>query len=286
MSELSPAPDAPPRRSGPIGFAGLAGLVLAGLALPSVAAAHSPLDVLGGADGIPALLSAVLLGLMWLAYVLGSITRRGGVKPRRREALALHCGMLVAALALFGPFDDWAKTSSAMHMTQHMLLMVVIPPLWVLARPLPQWRAATGDLGKVLWEPLLRATRYPLAAALVHGAMIWVWHAPGPYMVAVENVWWHLLEHVCFLLSGWVFWWAVLRGSSLNTGKALMALLLTLMHTGLLGALLTFATAPIYDEARSLADQQLAGLIMWVPGGIAYLAAISWIGYRWLVHHT
>ncbi|MCH8543577.1 MAG: cytochrome c oxidase assembly protein [Alcanivorax sp.] len=261
-------------------------LGLALLSLNRPAAAHSPLDVLGGADGIPALLSAIMLGLMWVAYLLGSLVGSRRVVPRRREALAFHSGVLVAALALFGPFDDWAKTSSAMHMTQHMLLMVVIPPLWVLGRPLPQWRAATGDLGRPLWQPLLRATRYPLAAALVHGAMIWIWHAPGPYMVAVENVWWHLLEHLCFLLSGWLFWWAVLRGSSLNTGKALVALLLTLMHTGLLGALLTFAGTPIYDEARSLADQQLAGLIMWVPGGIAYLVAISWIGYRWLVRHT
>lgn len=258
------------------------GAGITSLTLPLPALAHSPLDVLGGPDGIPALLSAIALAMLWILYIVGA--RR--LPPGRRSALYLHAGMLIAALALFGPFDDWAKTSSAMHMTQHMLLMVVIPPLWVLARPLPQWRAASGDLARPLWQPMLRLARYPMLTALIHGAMIWVWHAPGPYMIAVENVWWHLLEHLCFLLSGWLFWWSVLRGSAASTGKAMVALLLTLMHTGLLGALLTFARAPIYDEARSLADQQLAGLIMWVPGGIAYILAISWLGYGWLRRHT
>jgi putative membrane protein len=100
-------------------------------------------------------------------------------------------------------------------------------------------------------------------------------------MLAVNNPWWHALEHACFLLSAGLFWWAVLRASRTRMPWALLALLLTLMHTGFLGAILTFAQSPIYGEARSLEDQQLAGLIMWVLGGIPYLLASAWLGWRW-----
>jgi putative membrane protein len=165
---------------------------------------------------------------------------------------------------------------------QHMLLIAVIAPLWVFARPLPQWRAALGERARWLWLWPLNAARLPLTMAMVHGVVIWVWHAPRLYMVAVENPWWHVVEHACFLFSAGLFWWAVLTPSAPNRGRAMLALLLTLMHTGLLGALLTFARTPLYREAIDLHDQQLAGLIMWVPGGAIYLVAAAWCAHLWM----
>lgn len=255
--------------------AALAGPLLAGLAPP--AAAHGLLEELSTAR-LPLWLAAALSLAAWLAYLAGARRVRTGL----REQACFHVAMALLAFAVFGPLDDWAERSASLHMTQHMLFMVVIAPLWVLARPLPQWRACLGNAPQPLWRALLRATRYPTATALLHGAVIWVWHTPRLYRLALENLWWHSVEHACFLLTAWLFWWSALRASPRRRPQALMAVLLTLMHTGLLGALLTFGNRPFYGPERALADQQLAGLIMWVPGGLAYLAGGAWVGWRWL----
>jgi cytochrome c oxidase assembly factor CtaG len=168
-------------------------------------------------------------------------------------------------------------------MVQHMLLMVVVAPLLVLARPLPQWRAVLGARADALWRPLHRFSRHPMACALLHAAAIWFWHAPGPYVAALASPLWHVVEHACFLFSGWLFWWSVLRPGRTGALPAAGALLFTVMHTGLLGALLAFSRAPLYSDAPSaLADQQLAGLVMWVPGGLVYLLVAVWAAARWL----
>ena len=227
---------------------------------------------------LPLLLSALLLGTAWLLYSLGA--RR--VRPHGLEALWLHLAMLIAVLAVFGPLDDWAETSTSWHMFQHMLFILVIAPLWALARPLPQWRAVCGPLLQPLWRGILRSGRSPVALAMLHGALIWIWHTPSLYILALENLWWHMLEHASFLFSAWLFWWSCLRAPPRQVPQALLAILLTLMHTGLLGALLTFGTSSFYGAERDLANQQLAGLLMWVPGGLVYLAAAAWITWRWL----
>lgn len=230
-------------------------------------------------DTIPWVLSLLLFSAAWLAYGVGAMRRR----PTAGRRLAFHGGMLITGLALFGPFDDWAERSTAMHMVQHMLLMVVVAPLLVVARPLPQWRSVVGRRLDGGFRAVLRLTQYPVACALLHAVAIWGWHAPVTYLAALANPWWHALEHACFLFTAWLFWWSVMRASSRDGLKAGSALLFTLMHTGLLGALLVFAGEPLYrSESTSLEDQQLAGLVMWVPGGGAYLVAAAWAAWRWL----
>lgn len=166
-------------------------------------------------------------------------------------------------------------------MVQHMLMMVVIAPLWVMARPLPQWYALSARIGRLVFAPLFALAAYPMVATAIHGAIIWLWHTPSLYVLALENLWWHFFEHLCFLLTAGVFWWAVLRCQERNTGRALLALLVTLMHTGFLGALLTFSQRSWYGADRVLEHQQLAGLLMWVLGAIPYLGAAFFLGWRW-----
>ncbi len=238
--------------------------------------AHNPITSRGEGQ-IAALLSLLALITFWIFYLLGVKQKR----PARYQIFLFHLAAIMCGLAVLGPLDDWAKTSSAAHMTQHMLLMVVIAPLWVMSKPLAQIIAGSGRLWAWLWRPMLLLTRYPLTTAYIHGAIIWFWHMPYFYMLAVENVWWHALEHLFFLITAGLFWWAVLKGSRQNTAWALLAILFTLMHTGFLGALLTFASVPLYGEARNLNDQQLAGLIMWVVGAVPYLAAATWVGNKW-----
>jgi len=241
---------------------------------------HNPLT--GSTDERAAgIASAALLVLLWFFYWRGS--RR--VQPRWQHRLLFHSTFVLCALTVLGPLDDWAKTSTAAHMTQHMLLIVVIAPLWVLSRPLAAIRSGGGQLmsssWRWLWKPFLRIADRPMTAAYLHGFMIWFWHMPYFYMLAVDNPWWHTLEHACFLATACLFWLAVFTGSRRRLPWALIALLFTLMHTGFLGAILTFAGNPLYGEARSLQDQQLAGLIMWITAAIPYLLAAAWVGNRW-----
>lgn len=246
------------------------------LAFAPPALAHNPVTSTGQ-EQFAAIVGVALLGLFWGAYLVGSRRR----PPPRMHAGLFHATAVVCAVALFGPLDDWAKTSTAAHMVQHMLLMVVVAPLWVLSQPLQQLSASAGRLFSSLWCLLLPLVQRPMTAAYLHAAAIWFWHTPRFYMVAVEDPWWHAAEHACFLFSAGFFWWAVLKSGARRAPWALLAVLFTLMHTGILGAILTFADAPMYGEARDLGDQQLAGLIMWVVGGVPYLLASGWIAHRW-----
>lgn len=246
---------------------------------PATAFAHDAGAAGDALSQAPVQLAQIVFALSWLGYAGGALRRA----PRRGPRVAFHAAMVIGGLALFGPLDAWAERNVAWHMVQHMLLIAIVAPLLVLARPLPQWRALLGPRADALWRPLHRLSRRPLACALLHAAALWLWHAPGPYIAAVQTSLWHVLEHACFLASGWLFWGSVLRPGRTGMLPAAGALLFTAMHTGLLGALLTFAKAPLYSAGpTALQEQQLAGLVMWVPGGLAYLLAMMWVAWRWL----
>ncbi len=241
-----------------------------------LAAGHSPLS----AD-LETRMAAAVSGLLMLAlcalYASGALRKR----PGWQRGMAFALSMLLAFYAVLGPLDHWAEHSSAWHMVQHMLFMVVIAPLFVLARPLPQLVAAGGKAVIRCWSPLLVVASRPLLAAYLHGLVVWFWHVPRFYNLALAHPWWHVIEHASFLLTAGLFWWAVLKSGVRKVHWVLFALLFTLVHTGFLGAMLTFAQQPLYAEGRSLADQQLAGLVMWVLGAVPYLLASAWVGYRW-----
>jgi putative membrane protein len=237
------------------------------------AQAHGLIEETGNAR-LPVIASGLLLVALWLAYCIGA--RR--MRPATSRWLTFHGASLIAALITFGPLQPWLGSGSAAHMIQHLLIMAVIAPLYALARPLPQWLAAMGRTGRWLFRPLLYLSRHPIWAGGLQGAAIWFWHAPKFYNLALANPGWHFAEHAGFALSAGIFWWSVLGRHS---ATALPALLFTFMHMGMLGALLTFAQTPLYDDRLDLQDQQLAGLIMWVPGGLPYLIAGAWCGLRW-----
>lgn len=246
------------------------------LLLSETAFAHDPVTS-SGQERWAALTSVLTLIAFWALYLTGSLHNR----PKLSYALLFHFGLVLCALAVLGPLDEWAETNEAAHMTQHMLFMTIIAPIWVIARPLPQLLAGPGQAVAPLWNSMMRLTQYPMLCAYIHGFLIWFWHVPYFYVLALDNPWWHIIEHACFIISAGLFWWAVLKSSRARAPWALLAVLLTLMHTGFLGALLTFAGEPFYGENRTLADQQLAGLIMWVAGGVPYILASLWIGSRW-----
>ena len=173
-------------------------------------------------------------------------------------------------------------------MIQHELLMVVAAPLIVLGRPLEAWTWALSGSARRFFAAaakttVLRTIGYvttlSLGAWVLHALALWLWHLPILFRAALLNPVVHILQHGCFFGSALAYWWTVVGGRARNpTGTSIASLFTTMLHTSALGALLTFAPSPWYvtDGARAfglsaLEDQQLGGLIMWVPGGMAYM---------------
>jgi putative membrane protein len=183
------------------------------------------------------------------------------------QVASFAAGMLVLAAAALAPFDAllWS------HMVQHELLMVVAAPLLVFGRPMVAFaRIVPVRLPKALGEPLV--------AWALHALAVCAWHLPTLFVAATASETLHFAQHASFLASALLFWWMVFARRDLG---ALMALFGTMLYTGALGALMTFARAPWY-AGDALADQTLAGLVMWIPAGLAYPAAALYIGSRWL----
>jgi cytochrome c oxidase assembly factor CtaG len=186
----------------------------------------------------------------------------------RRHVAAFTAGWLALAVALLSPLEGQALESFSLHMIQHELLMIAAPPLIILGRPYAALAATLAPAALRLAAAPLRVP--PLAALLLHAAALWVWHVPRLFDAALESDAVHAAQHASFFFSALLFWWAVFR--RVRTGIALLYILVTMIHAGALAALLTFAPAPLY-ALTELGEQQLGGLVMWVPAGYAMLAA-------------
>jgi putative membrane protein len=228
------------------------------------------------------------LAVSALLYWRGAASSRGASGQRRA---AFWSGWLVLLIALVSPVHAMGEVLFSAHMVQHELMMVVAGPLIIASRPLgamvwglpPGWRRGTGAAAKLapvqtLWGFCTR----PLHASWLHFAALWIWHIPVLFQGAVENVWLHGLQHISFLGSALLFWWALMRAAEhrRHAGEAALYLFTTMVHTGMLGALLTFSTRvwyPVYGEKAAawglsaIEDQQLGGLIMTVPPIAVYL---------------
>lgn len=275
---------------------------LLALAVPAAALAHGDHDH-GEPPGwtwdpwitVPLLLSAVLFGLGWRRLY----ARSAGGRPRLKRRLWLFAaGWVTLAGALVSPLHEAGERSFTAHMIEHELLMLLAAPLVVLAEPLSAmlWAfpaAARRILGRISAS---RAVSVPFAwatgavvATLLQAAVLWIWHMPSLFDVALASEGWHATQHLCFIVSALLFWTAMLgrrgAGASALGDRALAAfcLLVTSFVTGALGALMAFSDSPWYAGYARLAlapfgmtpaeDQQVAGLVMWVPGGLVHLVA-------------
>ena len=216
------------------------------------------------------------------------------------QAGAFTLGWIVLLGALVSPLHEYGEHLFYAHMIEHELLMAVAAPLLALSRPLgvflsalpKPWRqvlisAAHSSGVAAMW----RFAMSPLNATLLHAIAIWVWHIPVLLDGTLVNESLHRLQHISFLGTALIFWWAIVRRPVRDYGLGALHVFATMVHTGLLGALLTLAPRVLYVRQTAdaplfgltpLDDQQLAGLIMWVPGGALYLLAGLILAALWL----
>ncbi len=265
----------------------------------------APHDLWQSWNGDPLLILALISLLLIYTRGLYALWRSAdiGRGVSRWQVGCFAGGLLALGLALLSPIDAVGSALFAVHMAQHLLLMDVAAPLlllgmppllalWILPqpwrRPLAQWwQRRTGVRKLCQW-----GTK-PLVVWSVYGGTLWLWHAPRFYEAALHNETIHRFEHFTFLATASLFWWIMLyrRQSGLRIEVALLLLFTTALHSGLLGALLTFASRPLYPHylptaplwgLTALTDQQLAGTIMWIPVGFLYLVTFVLLLGQWL----
>lgn len=246
----------------------------------------------------------IVTPLVIIALLYGRGQRKLGHRSCRgqrrlaRSSLSFWSGWSVLTFALVSPLHELGEKLFSMHMIEHELIMALAAPLMVLSRPLALmlWglpQTARALCAKVVGSRPLRSTWSRLTggtlATFLHGVAIWAWHAPPLFDAAVTNIGLHRLQHLSFFLSALIFWWAVLWTA--NRGMAVWHLFVTMMHMSLLGALITLAPDVRYQFATRdasawgmtpLEDQQIAGLIMWVPAGIVYAGAALALMALWI----
>jgi putative membrane protein len=282
-------------------------VLVAGLMVPLRSAAHA-------VDGVHHWWTLdpwvwVPLSLFCALYVKGIFSIRNQRRTIGRtsgvvQARALFCfgaGAAALFIALIWPLDALGEISFAAHMAQHMVLIAIAAPLLVAARTaVPVAVALSGVWPHTfVWfaqvRKMSRIALRPNLAFSIHAVIIWLWHAPLLFDAALRWQWLHIIEHISFLASGMLFWAALRQaGRSGGDGWGVAALwtLATLIHTGILGALITFAPRLIYSSYGAgngialtpMEDQQLAGLIMWIPGGLCYLIVGIGFAAAWLRH--
>ena len=210
-------------------------------------------------------------------------------------------GVAAMFLALVSPLDVLSdEYLFSAHMAQHLILILFVPPLLIagLSRAFVRSILAAPALARV--ERILSrpALAWPLAAAA-----LWIWHWPVLYNAALASEDVHILEHLCFLVTATIFWWPIfapVAEARMAPMAAIVYLATASVSNSVLAILLTFAAPGLYPAythpADSLgilpmirdgwgltpaADQQLGGLLMWVPGGLVFLAAIIFVLARW-----
>jgi putative membrane protein len=278
-------------------------LLAAGPALAHGAGHDRP----GGAGWTPDAAIAIPLLALAVFYAIGAwrLRRRSGLGrgERAKGARLFAAGWLVLALALLSPLHSGGERSFTLHMIEHELIMLAAAWLLAASRPLPVllWalpqaiRGKAGSLGNRPWLAIpWRFLTDPVVATVVQAVILVAWHLPGLFDRALAGPGWHAAQHISFLGSALLFWWAMANGRSGRHGFGLSALCLfaTSLVGGMLGALMSFSASPWYSAYAAMGmtplgmspaeDQHLAGLLMWIPGGLVHAGAALYFLYKWL----
>jgi cytochrome c oxidase assembly factor CtaG len=249
------------------------------------------------------------IGLLVTAgvYLRGWLIVRSRDRQRWRggHLAAFLCGLAAIYLALASPLEPFAALLLQVHMVQHLLLAMVAPPLLWLGAPLfPLLRGLPRPV-RVYWarpvlsapplRRLLGSLTHPLTALPLFIATTWLWHIPPLYDLALRSGTWHWLQHICFVGAALLFWYPVVRPypsrPRWSVWLLLPHLILADLSNTVLSAVLTFSNRVLYSHyaqvprlggLAAVDDQAAAGMIMWVPGSIAFVVPLFTIGIRLL----
>jgi cytochrome c oxidase assembly factor CtaG/cytochrome c2 len=248
--------------------------------------------------------SLVVLGVWYhVGYMRLMVRRRARARIGDRRPRWFGVGMLFLLAALASPLDAVAGDLFSAHMVQHLLLILAAAPAFALAAPAPElWWGLPSPIrpGIAHWvrRPTTRHAWHLLSSPSVvfamHAIALWFWHFPTPYEAAERQPGVHALEHLSFFATALLFWWVVLQPSGhrrLSYALTIPYVVATMLHEGLLGGLFVYASGAwfpshIAGAARwglsPLADQQLAGVIMWIPAGFVYIGVAVRAAYHWI----
>ena len=245
-------------------------------------------------------LTALGLGLSGALYAVGAARllrrRRQRILMMRSAAFAL--GWATFAIALLSPLAAVSEWLFSAHMTQHTLLMLVGAPLVVAGQPIATMMAARpgGAMSQAFAgaRPLWRTLTGPVVSFALLLIALWIWHIPWLHEAALHSAPIHAVQHLSFVAAASAFWWGLVHGryGRRGYGAAVVFVFLTAVHSSVLGALLTVASRVLYPtyaargaahHVNAQADQQIAGLIMWVPSGVIFIVIgialfAAWLG--------
>jgi cytochrome c oxidase assembly factor CtaG len=277
------------------------------ISAPGLAAAHGDVtDALGTATWTYDAWIMVPLYTTALLYLIGStrLWRHAGHGRGVHywQAACFWSGWTILAMALLSPLHWLGERLFLAHMVEHELLMVVAAPLLAIARPaaamlwaLPQfWRRAVGSWAQsgAIAAPW-RLLRMSLVATVLHAVALWIWHMPQLYNEVLTNLTMHRLQHASFFFTALLFWWSLFYGPARKRGYgiAVACLFFTSLQCAVLGIFLTLSRELWYPGQQNLSslfaltaleDQQLAGLVMWVPPGFVYLGFALYFAGHWI----
>src|SRR5262249_50071116 len=218
------------------------------------------------------------------------------------EVVCFASGWVALMIALVSPLHPLGRELFSAHIAQHEVLILVAAPLIMLGRPgiglvcslpLQTHRLLAGFTGSQTWKSLLRTIAHPLLTCMIQAVALWVWYIPALFQASLTNRTVHDAQHLSFFLSASLFWWSlfqVKRGPT-TYGAGVLYLFITSIHSGVLSALIAFADSiwyPAYGNTSQswgltpLEDQQLGGLIMWIPAALVYLFAAFALVIGWL----
>ena len=239
------------------------------------------------------IIGVALFGALYF-YCIGPLRRRKnlGAPAEPWRPLCFVLGLAVMLGALNGPIHDLSDSYLfSIHMAQHLLLTMVLPPLLIVG--VPGWLVDAAAR-----PPLVRAVgrflTHPVTAGVLFSAALLVWHTVDAYDLMMRNHDVHVMTHLIFMVTAVLLWWPVTSPSAalprLKPGMGMLYLFLVQLPMQLLGAIITFADAPLYPWYSAaprtwglspLDDQKLGGLLMWIPGNLWIWGAMSLLFFEW-----
>lgn len=246
------------------------------------------------------ILPLIIAALVYTVGVARMWHRKSHAGMNRTTIGFFVSGWLSLLIALDSPIHELGEQLFSVHMIQHEILMLVSAPLLLLGKPwlvavwaLPQRLRTSITSSAQTASQIWRFVTLPVLAWVLHGLALWLWHAPAFFELSLRSDAMHALQHISFLVSALIFWWVLVDapGHRLSDGAAIVYVFTTAIHTSFLGALLTFAPRVWYRSylftalswgLTGLEDQQLGGLIMWIPAGTLLLGVTLFLLVRWM----